>query len=74
MVRCIEPRVVFRNDRDRDHFHETLKRRYKMKLKDKVAVITGAARGIGAALALGYAKEGARIVIAHPKQNTTKHH
>jgi NAD(P)-dependent dehydrogenase (short-subunit alcohol dehydrogenase family) len=35
-----------------------------MKLKDKVAVITGASQGIGAAFAVGYAKEGARIVIA----------
>jgi NAD(P)-dependent dehydrogenase (short-subunit alcohol dehydrogenase family) len=35
-----------------------------MKLKDKVAVITGGAQGIGAAFALGYAKEGAKIVIA----------
>jgi NAD(P)-dependent dehydrogenase (short-subunit alcohol dehydrogenase family) len=35
-----------------------------MKLKDKVAIITGAAQGIGAAFAVGYAKEGARIVIA----------
>jgi len=36
----------------------------KMKLKEKVAVITGAAQGIGAALAVAYAKEGARVVIA----------
>ena len=35
-----------------------------MRLKNKVAVITGAAQGIGAAFALGYAKEGAKIVIA----------
>jgi NAD(P)-dependent dehydrogenase (short-subunit alcohol dehydrogenase family) len=34
-----------------------------MRLKDKVAIITGAARGIGAAFAAGFAKEGARIVI-----------
>ncbi len=34
-----------------------------MRLKDKVAVITGAARGIGAAFALGFAKEGASVVI-----------
>jgi len=34
-----------------------------MKLKNKVAVITGAAGGIGAAFAVGYAKEGAKIVI-----------
>jgi NAD(P)-dependent dehydrogenase (short-subunit alcohol dehydrogenase family) len=35
-----------------------------MKLKDKVAIITGAAQGIGKAFAVGYAKEGAKIVIA----------
>lgn len=34
-----------------------------MRLKDKVAVITGAAQGIGAAFAAGFAKEGAKIVI-----------
>jgi NAD(P)-dependent dehydrogenase (short-subunit alcohol dehydrogenase family) len=34
-----------------------------MRLKDKVAVITGATRGIGAAFAVGFAKEGAKIVI-----------
>jgi len=35
-----------------------------MLLKDRIAIITGAAQGIGAAFALGYAKEGAKIVIA----------
>jgi citronellol/citronellal dehydrogenase len=35
-----------------------------MKLKDKVAIITGASRGIGKALALAFAKEGAAVVIA----------
>jgi NAD(P)-dependent dehydrogenase (short-subunit alcohol dehydrogenase family) len=34
-----------------------------MMLKDRVAIITGAAQGIGAAFAVGYAKEGARLVI-----------
>jgi NAD(P)-dependent dehydrogenase (short-subunit alcohol dehydrogenase family) len=34
-----------------------------MRLKDKVAIITGAAQGIGAAFAVGFAKEGAKIVI-----------
>ena len=35
-----------------------------MKLKDKVAIITGAGRGIGRAYALGFADEGAKVVIA----------
>jgi NAD(P)-dependent dehydrogenase (short-subunit alcohol dehydrogenase family) len=34
-----------------------------MRLKDKVAIVTGAARGIGAALAIGFGKEGAKVVI-----------
>ncbi len=34
-----------------------------MRLKDKVAIITGAARGIGAAFAIGFAKEGAKVVL-----------
>jgi NAD(P)-dependent dehydrogenase (short-subunit alcohol dehydrogenase family) len=35
-----------------------------MRLKNKIAVITGGARGIGRAIAERYAKEGARVVIA----------
>jgi len=34
-----------------------------MKLKDKVAVITGATKGIGLAIAEEYAKEGAKVVL-----------
>ena len=34
-----------------------------MRLKDKVAIITGAARGLGAAFAIGFGKEGAKVVI-----------
>jgi len=35
-----------------------------MRLKDKVAVITGGSSGIGRAITLGYVKEGAKVVIA----------
>ncbi len=35
-----------------------------MMLADRVAIVTGAAQGIGAAVAAAYVKEGARVVIA----------
>jgi NAD(P)-dependent dehydrogenase (short-subunit alcohol dehydrogenase family) len=34
-----------------------------MKLKDKVAIVTGSSRGIGAATAILFAKEGAKLVV-----------
>lgn len=41
-----------------------------MRLENKVAVITGASRGIGKAIALSYAQEGAKVVLASRKQET----
>jgi citronellol/citronellal dehydrogenase len=35
-----------------------------MKLQGKVAIVTGASRGLGQAIALGLAKEGARVIAA----------
>ena len=34
-----------------------------MKLKDKTAIVTGSSRGVGRAVALGYAKEGANLIV-----------
>ena len=34
-----------------------------MKLKDKIALVTGSSRGVGRAVAIGFAKQGANVVV-----------
>ncbi len=41
-----------------------------MKLKDKKAVVTGAGRGIGRAVAIGFAREGADVLINYHSNDT----
>ena len=38
-----------------------------MRLKDKVAIVTGAAKGLGREFAIGMAKEGAKIMVVTRK-------
>src|SRR5262249_12634228 len=41
-----------------------------MRLSDKVAIVTGAGAGVGKAVALRYAREGARVVVAEIDETT----
>jgi 3-oxoacyl-[acyl-carrier protein] reductase len=45
-----------------------------MKLENKIAIVTGASKGIGAAIAKSFATEGARVVVnyAHSKESADK--
>lgn len=43
-----------------------------MMLKDKIALVTGGARGIGAEIVKQFAKEGATIVFTYSKSKDRK--
>ena len=42
-----------------------------MDLKDKVVLVTGSTRGIGAATALAFAKAGSRVILPLAKTSRT---
>jgi len=43
-----------------------------MRLKDKVAIVTGAGKGIGAAIAKRFAEEGAKVILVDRDENTVR--
>ena len=43
-----------------------------MRLKDKIAIVTGAGQGIGKGIALRLAQEGAHVVVNYPSANVAE--
>jgi NAD(P)-dependent dehydrogenase (short-subunit alcohol dehydrogenase family) len=56
--------VAKRGDSWQPECQSEVREEYSMRLEDKVAIVSGAASGMGAATARRFAKEGAKVVIA----------
>ncbi|NIC35188.1 SDR family oxidoreductase [Halomonas desiderata] len=63
-----QPGAEYKMDPQPEYIHDSY--RGADKLKDKVAIITGGDSGIGRAVAVHYAREGADCVIVHLEEDT----
>jgi len=61
----------YKNQKDSIQKMDTIKSKFN--LKGKVAIITGSSKGIGKAIALGLAENGAKVVISSRKQEAVDH-
>jgi 3-oxoacyl-[acyl-carrier protein] reductase len=53
-------------------FYKSFRSDYLMRLKDKVAIITGAGQGIGEGIAMRFAREGAKVVLVDVNESQIK--
>lgn len=63
----------YRNVMQTNYYNRLLTGGHTMqRLKDKVAIVTGAASGMGKAIAIGYAAEGAKVVVSDLNEEGAK--